>query len=208
MGCSVTQDYTPFIVGLGGSTRPGSTTERAVAQALAAAAGLGARTELFGGPFLARLSLYEPGAPRSAEEDSFVAAVRAADGIIVGSPGYHGSLSGLIKNALDHLEETARDTRVYLDGRAFGCIVTAHGWQAGGTTLVTLRTIAHALRAWPTPLGVMLNSATPLFSPEGDCIDDRTAAQLALLGRQVVEFARWRAGAGPLPGEVPMQPVP
>ena len=33
MGCSVTQDYTPFIVGLGGSTRPGSTTERAVAQA-------------------------------------------------------------------------------------------------------------------------------------------------------------------------------
>ena len=52
-------------------------------------AGLGARTELFGGPFLARLSLYEPGASRSAEEDSFVAAVRAAErcranGVLVG----------------------------------------------------------------------------------------------------------------------------
>ena len=83
-------------------------------------------------------------------------------------------------------------------GRAFGCVVTAYGWQACGTTLISLRMIAHALRAWPTPFGATLNASTPLFETDGTCIDDKIASQLAIVSHQVVEFARCRH-AGLLP---------
>jgi FMN reductase len=113
--------------------------------------------------------------------------------VVVGTPGYHGSVSGPIKNILDLLEETARDEQPYLDGRAFGCIVTASGWQGCGTTLVSLRMIAHALRAWPTPFGATLNSSSPLFEADGTVADQAVAKQLAVVASQVVDFARSRA---------------
>ena len=43
-----TQHDTPFIVGIGGTTRAGSSSERALALALEAAEELGARTQLIG----------------------------------------------------------------------------------------------------------------------------------------------------------------
>ncbi len=58
-----------------------------------------------------------------------------------------------MKNAIDLLEDLRGDSRVYLDGRAVGCIVTAAGWQGCNTTLGAMRGIVHALRGWPTPLG-------------------------------------------------------
>ncbi|UAK26161.1 NADPH-dependent FMN reductase [Sphingomonas nostoxanthinifaciens] len=191
--------YSPLILGLGGTARPNSTSERAARAALAACEALGARIELIDGPTLARLPLYVPGeTQRSDDEARLVAAARACDGIIVVSPGYHGSISGPIKNALDLLEDLARDGRPYLDGCAFGTIVTAYGWLACGTTLVTLRSIAHALRAWPTPYGVALNASQPLFDDENMCLDDKIARQIEIVADQVVSFARWRhAGAAP-----------
>ncbi|EMX7092558.1 NADPH-dependent FMN reductase, partial [Klebsiella pneumoniae] len=43
----------PLLIGIGGTTRPGSSTERALAAALAHARTLGAQTQLFGGAELA-----------------------------------------------------------------------------------------------------------------------------------------------------------
>ncbi len=182
---------TPLIVGIGGTTRPGSSSELAVRTALAAAERRGARTEHFGGGFLASLPHYAPENPeRTPAQRRLVAAVRAADGLVIGSPGYHGGVSGLVKNALDLLEDLRGDERVYFDGRAVGLVVTAAGWQACGTTLSALRDTVHALRGWPTPLGVTLNSApTPLFDATGACLDASAAAQLDLLGEQVHAFA-------------------
>ncbi len=54
-----------------------------------------------------------------------VDSIRQCDGLIVATPAYHGTLSGLVKNALDYLEELRDDERPYLDGRAVGCIVCA-----------------------------------------------------------------------------------
>jgi FMN reductase len=50
----------PLILGLGGTLRPGSSTERALAASLKAAEATGARTLLLGGPFLARLPIFDP----------------------------------------------------------------------------------------------------------------------------------------------------
>ncbi|USI71944.1 NADPH-dependent FMN reductase [Sphingomonas morindae] len=185
----------PYIVGIGGTTGSGSTTECALAAALAAAEADGARVRLFGGGDLVALPHYRPGAvAESPVAQAMIEAVRAADGLVIASPGYHGSISGLVKNAIDYLEETARDARVYLDGLPVGLIVTAYGWQATGSTLGTLRAIVHALRGWPTPMGAAIKARSGLFV-EGACTDPAAAAQLDLVGRQVVEFARLRLRA-------------
>jgi len=182
----------PLIVGIGGTTSPNSSTEQALALALASVERRGGRVKLFGGDVLARLPHYlTAGSQACPEGRELVSQVRAADGLIIASPGYHGSISGLVKNAIDYLEETAKDARVYLDGLPVGLIVTAYGWQATGSTLATLRSIVHALRGWPTPLGGAINASGGIFK-DGECRDPGIASTLELIGHQVHEFARLR----------------
>ena len=187
--------FEPFIVGIGGTARADSTSERALSRALRIAESQGCGSRLFGGEFLAALPLYVPGRVlRTPGEEEFIDAIRRCHGVIICTPGYHGCISGPVKNALDLIEDTSGDDRPYLTDRAFGCLVTAYGWQACGTTLVSLRLISHALRAWPTPFGATLNASTPLFETDGTCISNQIEKQLALVVSQVVDFARWRNG--------------
>ena len=178
----------PFVVGIGGTTRPGSSTESALRAALRHAEQLGAVTQLFGGEALASLAGYSPEErDRTPGQAALVEAVRRADAVIFASPGYHGGVSGLVKNAIDLLEDLRADDRVYLDGMPVGCIVTAAGWQGCNTTLGALRSIVHALRGWPTPLGVTLNTAgVKLFDSDGQCLDAQVSSSLRMLAEQVV----------------------
>ncbi len=154
----------------------------------------GGRTRLFSAEDL-DLPMYAPHelerTPRALE---LVTALRDADAVVVGSPGYHGAVSGLVKNALDYIEDLREDPRVYLDNTPWGCISCAYGWQAAVGTLTQLRSIGHALRAWPTPLGVAINSADPVWDPSGELADtDQGTAvgnQLDLLATQVLAFAQ------------------
>ena len=180
----------PLVVGIGGSIGGIASTERALMIALDSAAAEGFSTRLFGGDALARLPLYNPKArERTEAEQEFVDAVRQASALIIASPGYHGSLSGLVKNALDLLEETARDARPYLADMPVGLIATAYGWQATGSTIAALRSIVHALRGWPTPFAAAINTQITKFDDEGGSSDPAVAEQLALVGRQVARFA-------------------
>jgi FMN reductase len=184
----------PLIVGLGGTVREGSSTERALVCALRHAESLGAETRLLGGAFLGSLPLFDPrpGATTNAQLE-LASAIRNADGVILASPGYHGSISGVIKNALDTLELTRGDAQPYFSARPVGAIITADGWQAVGTTLMALRAIIHALRGWPTPFGAALNAGAKLFDDAGDCRDEKDAWQLATVAEQVMDFAKMRA---------------
>ncbi|MBI1196784.1 MAG: FMN reductase [Phenylobacterium sp.] len=180
----------PLIVGLGGTTRAGSSTERLLRRALRLAEAGGARVELFAGDDLA-LPHYAPERPaRDSAAARLVEALRAADGLLIASPGYHGSISGLVKNALDYAEDLRGDPRPYFEGRAVGCIAGAYGWQAANSTLSALRAVVHALRGWPTPLGVAANSAVLAFDPEGACVDDALDGQLSIMVGQVLWLAR------------------
>jgi FMN reductase len=180
----------PRIVGIGGTTKAGSSTEKALVACLAAAERMGAEVQVIPGAALACLPLYSPEETlRTPEQVRFVDTVRQADGLILATPAYHAGMSGLLKNAIDLLEDLRDEPRPYLDGRAVGCIVTAYGWQGAGTTLTSVRTIVHALRGWPTPLGVTLNTAIPLFDSSGSCMDERTQTQFEMLAAQVVSFA-------------------
>ncbi|KEI43663.1 NADPH-dependent FMN reductase [Saccharopolyspora rectivirgula] len=180
---------TVTVVGIGGSVRAGSQSERALWAALSGAAEAGAEVHAITGEKLV-LPFYDPQlSERTRNAVELVEALRAADGVILVSPGYHGTISGLIKNALDYVEDLHHDQRPYLDGRAVGCVGIAYGWQAAVTTLQALRSVAHALRGWPTPLGGAINSADTRFDPAGRTDDEKAASVLRTIGRQVVEFA-------------------
>jgi FMN reductase len=190
----------PLVVGLGGTLRRGSSSEVALRVALDAAAAAGARTETFVGEDL-EFPIYAPERPgRDPRVQAFLGAIRRADAVIIASPGYHGSISGLIKNALDYLEDMRDDSRPYLDGMAVGCIVCAYGWQATGTTLSALRDVVHALRGWPTPFGATINTSANIFAG-GRCIDPKAQLQLSTVGRQVVEFTHRAAQGWPVRGD-------
>ena len=189
----------PLILGIGGTLRAQSTGQRALAHVLARAAARGARTELVSGDAL-NLPLYSPETAERAEAAArLVALMRACDGVVICSPAYHGSVSGLVKNALDYTEDMNHDLRVYFDGLPVGCIACGAGWQAAGQTLAALRSIAHALRGWPTPMGGMINSTQRVFDEDGTCIDPSVRFQLDMIADQVTTFAQARIGTAPLP---------
>ena len=180
----------PLIVGLGGGIGAASSTEQALELALEAAAKDGARTKLFGGNALSALPLYLTiGASGSVEAGEMIASIRVADGVIVASPSYHGSLSGAVKNAIDYLEATARDDRPYLTDLPVGLISVAGGHQGASSTLASLRSIVHALRGCPTPFGAAISVTGKLFA-DGKCLDEGTRAQIELVGTQTARLAR------------------
>jgi FMN reductase len=183
------------VLAVGGSTRPGSSTEKALQVCAAAAGSAGAQVELVAGRSLI-LPIYDTEtSERSAEALALVEALRRADAVVIASPGYHGGMSGMIKNALDYVEDLRGDPRPYLDGMPVGCIAVAHGWQATVSTLHNLRVTVHALRGWPSPLGAAINAAGHPFAEDGTCLDETVRFQLETVAAQVVEFATWRQSA-------------
>jgi FMN reductase len=183
-----------FIVGLGGTLRDGSSSEHALKRSLRHAASLGCETQLFAGADL-NLALYDPRRQeRSQTEAALVAALRRADGVILSTPSYHGSISGLLKNAIDYTEDMNQDERVYLSGRAVGCIVCAYGSQAMGTTLSSMRDIIHSLRGWPTPFGASLNVLQTSFEDASSDSAQEALQACQTVAAEVVQFAKaWRS---------------
>lgn len=177
-----------MILAIGGTTRRGSTSERALAIAIDEARRTGAVVEEIVGPDLV-MPIFDPD---NSSDDPGVArfrtAVRSCDGVLISSAAYHGGIPGMLKNAIDYIDG-ADAQRPYLAGRAVGSIACAGGWQACVATLGALRTIVHALRGWPVPLGVTINSSQRVFSADGACLDVDLETRLRMVSRQVVGFA-------------------
>ena len=177
------------VVGIGGSVDAHSQSDRVLRAVLARVVDLGADVRMFTGHDL-DLPPYHTRAVLPDAATGYMDAVRAADAVVISSPGYHGTVSGLVKNALDYLEELRHDARPYLDGRAVGLIAVARGWQAAVSTLATLRQITHALRGWPTPLGLAINSSVTTFRRDGSTDDEAAAASATIQAEQLIDFAR------------------
>ena len=177
------------IVALGGSTKPMAASERALRIAAQAATDAGAEVTFVTGRSLL-VPIYDTETTeRTAETIAIVEALRSADGVIIASPGYHGSFSGLVKNALDYAEDLRHDDPPALEDRAVGLIAVAHGWQTAVGTLNQLREVVHALRGWPAPLGVAVNDSAGLIGDDADTTDPAVVRQLRTMGQQVVTFA-------------------
>lgn len=171
------------IVGLSGSLRQGSHTQQAVKHALQGARELGAETEYLDlGSFElplcdGNLDAEPPGVVRFRE------ALRGAQGFVIGTPEYHGSFSGLLKNALDH---TGFDE---FEGKVVGLVAVSGGAFGGSPALAALRPVFRALHAWVIPDEGAVPKASNAFGVDGKPTDPKMAKRLEEVGRQVARFA-------------------
>lgn len=179
------------VVGIGGSLNPTSTSQSALAAALVAARNVGALTELFPLRDL-RLPFYEPEWPLSAYPatvEQLLSAVRQADVLLLSTPGYHGTLAGVTKNALDFLEFLHDDHPPYLTHKLVGLIATAGGEMAAVNAINALAHVAQSLRGVVIPLHVPIARADQAINADGQVIDGRIARRLQDLGTLAVELA-------------------
>jgi NAD(P)H-dependent FMN reductase len=171
------------VAGISGSRRPGSYTRMAVETALRGAAGVGAGTRLID---LHEYNLGFAGGPDSAtpDLDRLRAAVKEAHGIVLGTPEYHGSFSGVLKNALDLMgfEE--------FEGKMIGLVGVSGGAMGAFNALNGLRDIGRALHAWVVPEQTSVPEAWKVFDETGRVADKRIEDRLLEVGRQVGRFAR------------------
>jgi FMN reductase len=107
-----------------------------------------------------------------------VEAYRRTHVMVWASPTYHGTVSGVFKNAIDFAELLADDARPYLSGCAVGIIAVNDT-----STLTAMSHSVHDLRGWLAPTQVM--AAEDSFSEMCELIDDRIKRRLA---RQIDEL--------------------
>lgn len=169
------------VVGLSGSRRADSYTRVAIDRALAASAAAGAETTHLEADSI-ELPLLNPDAAATADVERLREAVRAADAILLGTPMYHGSYSGVLKNMIDHCGfDEFEDATV-------GLIAVAGG-RFPITALEHLRSVCRALNAWVLPWEVAIPRARTVI--EGDTFTDEAIEQrVDELGERAVEYAR------------------
>src|SRR6476659_9536670 len=147
------------IAGISGSRRSGSFTRVAVEIALRGAGENGAVTELID---LAKFDLpFADGDTASPDLERLRAAVKEADGIILGTPEYHGSLSGVLKNALDLMGFDE------FEGKMVGLVGVSGGAMGAFNALNELRNIGRALHAWVVPEQAALAEVWKVFESSG-----------------------------------------
>lgn len=179
------------VVGLGGTLREGSASLGAVRRTLEAAERAGARTELLDLNEL-RLPMYEPGrdlADYPEDARRLVEALRGADGVVLGTAAYHGTLAGVTKNVLDYAQFLGRDARPYMDGRVVGLVSTAGGDQGAVNANRAMADVVHSLRGVVAPLMVTVPHAWKNADGEGNITDERIRGRLDALGELLVELA-------------------
>src|SRR5260370_39996462 len=96
------KDTSIRIAGISGSLRAGSYTRKASECALQGAAESGAETQLI--DLRDYTLVFRDGKDEAAYPDDVFrlrSEVKQADGVVLGTPEYHGSFSGVLKNALD-----------------------------------------------------------------------------------------------------------
>ncbi|MBN3933094.1 NAD(P)H-dependent oxidoreductase [Streptomyces verrucosisporus] len=186
----------PHIVLVGGSLHRGSTCDRVAQWCALRCAEQGATVRVFAGADI-DFPAYRPGlAPTHPEVGNFLSELRCADGIVLVSPTYHGTVSGLLKNALDYVNDLDEPVP-YLEGRAIGCVAVGAAAEGAASTLATLRTIGHAVRGWPTPVGVAVSQ--PPAPPSADGTAPPEEARLMRMLSQVLWMGRARLAAGQPP---------
>ena len=164
------------VLGVAGSTRRGSYSTQALKIALEHAKKQGAEVRLLE---IANIPLYDPNAPASKEVELVAKAVSWADAFIIASPDYHGSMSGALKNFLDHFYEE-------FAGKIFGFIVASH--EKGLTVMDQMRTAVRQCYGWSLPYGVSVNG--PQDFTGGELVNARLSKRMQMMARDLVVYGR------------------
>ncbi len=173
---SVTNTFN--VLGVAGSTRQNSYSAKALRIALENAKKHGAEVRILElGKTV--LPLYNLGS-QSKEVEQAAEAVGWANAFILASPDYHGSMSGALKNFLDHFYEE-------FAGKVFGYIIASH--EKGLTVMDQMRTAVRQCYGWSMPYGVSINGEQD-FGPGGEMSNARLAKRLHMMSRDLVAYGK------------------
>lgn len=104
--------------------------------------------------------------------------VNWADVFILTTPDYHGSMSGPMKNFLDHYwQEFA--------GKTFGYICASH--EKGLTVMDQMRTAVRQCYGWSLPYGISVNGEED-FNEAGEIVSSLLTKRLRMLARDLVVY--------------------
>lgn len=108
--------------------------------------------------------------------DSQTARLRArcsrATGVILGSPVYHGSYSGRLKNALDQLEGDA------FAGLPVGLLAAGGGPRSASVACDHLRSVVRAMEGWSVPTHVGLSGDDVVDGRVSEDVSERVASMI------------------------------
>jgi NAD(P)H-dependent FMN reductase len=169
------------VAGISGSLRPGSYTSMAVHIALRGAAQFGAQTHFLDLKKYGLTLLDENSKTEGVRQ--WRADIAVADGLIIGTPEYHGSFSGVLKNALDFLgfSET--------EGKMIGLVGVSAGAMGAFDAMSALRSVGRALHAWVIPKQVAVPEAWRVFTQDGRITNPEIERRLLEAGQQVAKFS-------------------
>lgn len=172
------------IVGIGGSLRADSYSQIALELAAKRVEVLGAEVEVLD---LRRMNLPfcngEDNYPDYPDVEKLQNTVKAADGLILSTPEYHGSLSGVLKNALDLMSFEQ------LDNKVTG-LISVLGGQPNSNALNDLRVIMRWVHGWVIPEQIAIGQAWKAFSPDGKILDEKLSQRFDGFAQSLVDNTR------------------
>lgn len=176
------------ILGIGGSARASSYTAQVMRAALGMFEAAGAETVEASVRAL-NLPVYNEDIPLAEQPDALhwlLEEVRRADGYLIVSPTYHGTIAGSLKNALDalHIQHGAENS--YFNGRPVGLM--AYGGPAAQNVLTALYHAVRSMQALVVPTSVTV-AKTALTEDGSDVADASTRARMERLATEVLELA-------------------
>lgn len=161
-----------------------SYTRLALELALHAARGAGATTDLID---LSTFSLPLCSSPEDRDDNPQIMEIKdrvgAAQGILLGSPEYHNSFSGVLKNALDLMGGDE------FRGKVFGLLGVAGGSAGAINTLGHLRVVVRGVGGWSLPVQISIPNVRHAFK-DGKLVDKAQEDRIRFFGREVVRFTR------------------
>ena len=138
------------LLGVGSSFRKNSSSNKILKMVLEKAQRHGADTSMIE---LSKINLpiFNPNKPKEISEDikNINEQIVKADGFILATPDYHGSMSGGLKNFLDYYWYE-------FSGKIFGYIVSSH--EKGLTVMDHMRTTIRQCYGWSLPYGLSINT--------------------------------------------------
>ncbi|MGD1900190.1 MAG: NADPH-dependent FMN reductase [Phormidesmis sp.] len=168
------------IVGIGGSLRKDSYSMQALHLAIERTAALGAETQVLdlkkmNLPFVDGGSDY----PDYPDVERLKSTVKGADAIILATPEYHGSISGVIKNALDLMSFDE------FSGKVTG-FISVLGGQPNSNALNEMRIIMRWVHAWSIPEQIAIGQAWKAFDENGKLTDAKLSERLDSFAQSLV----------------------
>ena len=169
------------VVGILGSLRTDSYSALALQQAIERVQALGAEAEMLDLKEM-KLPFCDGGSeyPDYPDVELLRSKVKAADGLILATPEYHGSVSGVLKNALDLMSFE------HLSDKVTG-LISVLGGQPNSNALNDLRIIVRWVHGWVIPEQIAIGQAWQAFDPEGKLKDEKLAQRFDSFAQSLVD---------------------